>query len=192
MSTSYTIYGNGEVVVSYDFVAGGGLPNIPRVGMQMQINDDFDNLEWYGPGPHPSYWDRNLGSAVGVYAKSVKKDFYQYVRPQESNNHWNTQWAKLTNSTGEGIVISAENPLNFSAWPYTMEDIEKAEHINELPDRDIITLNVDYLQQGVGGDDSWSQKARPHPEFRIPAKNYNYSFSIKPVKAGNNYLLPKL
>ena len=191
LSTSYTIYGNGEVLVNYDFASGGGLPNIPRVGMQMQIDDDFDNLQWYGPGPHNTNWDRNLGSAVGVYNKSVKKDFYQYVRPQESNNHWNTRWAKLTNSSGDGIVISAENPLSFSAWPYTMEDIEKAEHINELLDRDIITLNIDHLQQGVGGDDSWSQNARPHPEFRIPAKNYSYSFSIKPVKAGVNYTLPK-
>ncbi len=192
LSTSYTVYGNGEVLVNYSFVSGGGLPNIPRVGMQMQITDDFDNLEWYGPGPHPSYWDRNLGSTVGDYTKSVKKDFYQYVRPQESNNHWNTRWAKLTNGSGDGIIISAENLLNFSAWPYTMDDIEKAKHINELPDRNIITLNIDYLQQGVGGDDSWSQNALPHPEFRIPAKNYSYNFSIKPVKKEGNYLLPKL
>ncbi len=191
LSTSYTIYGNGEVLVNYSFVSGGGLPNIPRVGMQMQISNEFDILEWYGPGPHPTYWDRNQGSAVGNYTKSVKNDFYQYVRPQESNNHWNTRWAKLTNSTGEGIMISAENPLNFSAWPYTMDDIEKAEHINELQDRDIISINIDHLQQGVGGDDSWTQNALPHPEFRIQAKNYNYSFSIKPVQSGGNYILPK-
>ena len=191
LSTSYTVYGNGEILVNYDFVSGGGLPDLPRIGMQMQIHGDFDKFEWYGSGPHETYWDRNMGSAVGVYALSVKKDFYQYVRPQESNNHWNTHWAKLTNTTGEGIVISAENPLNFSAWPYTMEDIEAAKHINELPDRDIITLNIDHLQQGVGGDDSWSQSAWPHPEFRIPAKNYSYSFSIKPAGAQSMNALPK-
>lgn len=191
LSTSYTIYGNGEVMINYDFTAAGGLSNIPRVGMQIQIDDDYDKLEWFGPGPHETYWDRNSGSALGVYSKSVEKDFYQYVRPQESNNHWNTRWAKLTNASGQGILISSNESLNISAWPYTMEDIEKAEHINELPDRDLITLNIDYLQQGVGGDDSWSQNARPHEEFRIPAKNYSYSFSIKPVKAGIGYSLPK-
>ena len=72
-----------------------------------------------------------------------------------------------------------------------MEDIEKAKHINELPDRDIITLNIDHLQQGVGGDDSWSQNARPHEEYRILPKNYSYSFSIKPASLGKNYILPK-
>ena len=102
-----------------------------------------------------------------------------------------TRWAQLTNGSGEGIIISTENSLNFSAWPYSMDDIEKANHINELPDREIITLNIDHLQQGVGGDDSWSQNARPHEEFRILPDNYSYSFSIKPVGAGKGYRLPK-
>jgi beta-galactosidase len=190
LSTNYTVYGNGEVVVSYEFIVGGGLPDMPRIGMQMQIIDDFDNLQWYGPGPYETYWDRHMGSAVGIYNKSVKKDFYQYVRPQESNNHWGTKWAKLTNSTGEGILIRAANPLNFSAWPYTMDDLQTATHINELPDRSMITVNIDHLQQGVGGDDSWSRNAWPHPEFRIPAENYSYKFSIKPAQAVENYILP--
>ncbi|NJN24554.1 MAG: DUF4981 domain-containing protein [Cyclobacteriaceae bacterium] len=191
LATSYTVYGNGEILVKYDFLAGGGLPNIPRIGMQMQIDGQYDQLQWYGPGPYETYWDRNMGSSVGRYTRSVKDDFYQYVRPQESNNHWNTQWASLTNAAGEGMLISGDNPLSFSAWPYTMEDIEKAGHINELPERDIITVNIDHLQQGVGGDDSWSQQARPHPEFRIPARDYSYSFSIKPVGKSGEYLLPR-
>jgi len=191
LSTSYTIYGNGEVIVAYDFIAGGGLPNIPRIGMQMQIADDYDNMKWYGNGPYENYWDRHMGSAVGIYEKSVSKDFYQYVRPQESNNHWGTRWAQLTNESGEGIIFAAENSLNFSAWPYTMEDLEEATHINELPDRDIITVNIDHLQQGVGGDDSWSQNARPHEEFRIKPGNYSYTFSIKPANAKTGYQIPK-
>jgi len=190
---AYTVYGNGEVAVDYDFAPGGGLPDMVRVGMQMQIDDDYDNMQWFGPGPYETYWDRHMGSAVGLYSQSVEKDFFQYVKPQESNNHWETRWAKLTNAAGEGIIICGENPLSFSAWPYTMDDLQTAKHINELPDRDIITLNIDHLQQGVGGDDSWSLQARPHPEFRIPVKNYSYRFTIKPATGAQaNYSLPKL
>ena len=191
LSISYTIYGNGEVHVDYHLTAGGGLPNIPRIGMQMQIEDAYDNMEWYGNGPHENYWDRHMGSAVGIYNKSISRDFYQYVRPQESNNHWGTRWAKLTDSSGNGILISTQNTINFSAWPYSMEDLEKSKHINELPDRDFITVNIDHLQQGVGGDDSWSQNARPHKEFRIPPGNYSYSFSVKPVGSEDSYQLPR-
>jgi beta-galactosidase len=191
LSITYTVFGNGEVVVDYDFTAGGGLPDLPRVGMQMQIADEYDLMKWFGPGPHETYWDRHMGSAVGIYEKSVNKDFYQYVRPQESNNHWGTQWAQLTNSSGKGIMISSKNALNFSAWPYTMDDLQTAKHINELPDRDLITVNIDHLQMGVGGDDSWSRNAQPHPEFRIPAQNYHYSFNIRPAGNSGQYQLPK-
>ena len=62
----------------------------------------------------------------------------------------------------------------------------------EYPDADfeIITVNIDHLQQGVGGDDSWSQKARPHPEYRIAPGNYRYSFSIRPASAGSETIAP--
>jgi beta-galactosidase len=192
LATTYTIYGNGEVLVNYEFIAGGGLPLIPRVGMQMEIDDAYDNMEWFGRGPHENYWDRHKGSAMGIYKKSVEKDFFQYVRPQESNNYWGVIWAQLTDDSGNGIrITSGDHPLSFSAWPYLMQDLETAKHINELPERDIITVNIDHLQQGVGGDDSWSWRAWPHEEFRIPAKNYSYSFSIKPFSAAGNYQLPK-
>lgn len=191
LSVTYTVLGNGEIVVDFGFTAGGGLPNIPRIGMQMQVTNDLDQMQWYGNGPSETYWDRHKGSAVGLYSKSIKKDFYQYVRPQESNNHWGTRWAQLSNDAGSGIIISSESTLNLSAWPYTMDDLQTAQHINELPDRDIITLNIDHLQMGVGGDDSWSWKAQPHEEYRIPPQNYSYSFSIKPVSAGTGYSLPR-
>ena len=58
------------------------------------------------------------------------------------------------------------------------EDLEKAKHINELPSRDFITVNIDYKQEGVGGDDSWG--APVHKEYRLPrGKKYKYSFKLK-------------
>lgn len=186
----YTIFGDADIEVAYSFVAGAGLPDPPRLGMQMQVSRTLDQMQWFGLGPQETYWDRHLGAPVGKYQQSVKNDFFQYVRPQESNNHWGTRWASLTNTQGAGIIICAQNPINFSAWPYLMQDIEKAKHINELPERDIITVNIDYLQQGVGGDNSWSPRAQPHPEYRIPVKNYMYRFSIRPAKNQATYRLP--
>ena len=59
--------------------------------------------------------------------------------------------------------------------------MEKAEHTYELPKRDTITVNLDYKQMGVGGDDSWSGNARPHRQYRLPAKSYSYSFRLRPL-----------
>jgi beta-galactosidase len=68
--------------------------------------------------------------------------------------------------------------LDVSAWPFSMEDLENATHINDLPRRDFITVNLDYKQMGVGGDDSWG--ARTHPEYTLPAQNYAYRFRLRP------------
>lgn len=184
----FTVFGDGKIEFDYAFTAGLGMPDILRIGMQMAIPADYDRLEWHGIGPQETYWDRHLGAMTGVYSQSVRDDYFHYGFPQESNNKWDTRWAKLTNKQGAGIMFYAQEPLSFSAWPYSMEDIEKARHINELPDRDFITLNVDHLQQGVGGDDSWSINARPHEEFRIHSgKVYSYSFVIMPItKDGND------
>ena len=36
--------------------------------------------------------------------------------------------------------------------PYTQADLDAAEHLHELPRRKNLTLNLDALQCGVGGD----------------------------------------
>lgn len=185
-TTTCTVHGSGEILVENEFAADPGMPELPRIGMQVRIDGAYDRLQWYGLGPHETYWDRHRGAAVGCYTASVKKDFFNYVRPQESNNHWQTRWASLTDERGCGLLIAGLTPLSFSAWPCGMEDLETSRHTHELPDRDFITLNIDHLQMGVGGDDSWSENARPHPEFRILPGRYRYAFRIIPVAAGQD------
>ena len=80
------------------------------------------------------------------------------------------------------VTALQEELLSFSAWPYTQEQLEKANRIEELTFGETITLNIDYKQMGVGGDDTWNLDARPHEPFRIPAKPYSYSFKISPVR----------
>ncbi len=183
LKVAYTVYGNGEIAVTNSFVLGEELPNLPRFGMQVQLDEDYDNMEWLGRGPHENYADRLTSAPHGHYKKSVQEDFFHYVRPQESNNYTEVRWLSLTNPAGKGIeILGNEAPLSVSAWPYSMEDLsDRRGHIADLPDRDFITLNVDHKQMGVGGDDSWSIQAIPHEEFRLRAQNYQYGFVIWPV-----------
>jgi beta-galactosidase len=75
--------------------------------------------------------------------------------------------------------------IDISAWPFTMQALEQAKHIHEPNLADTITVNLDYKQMGVGGDDSWG--ARTHPEYTLPAKPYHYRFRLMPYdrKRGN-------
>jgi beta-galactosidase len=177
--TVYTVYGNGDVVVETTVTPrGGDLPKLPRFGMQMAMPGEFDKLTWLGRGPHENYWDRKTGAAFGLYSGSVEENIHTYVRPQENGNRSDVRWMALTDKDGVGLLAVGMPTIDISAWPYTMADLEKATHIHTLPKRDTITVNLDYRQMGVGGDDSWG--ARTHPEYTLPAKPYKYSFRLTP------------
>ena len=135
-------------------------------------------MTWLGRGPHENYWDRHTGAAVGRYSGRVEDLVHDYVRPQENGNRTDVRWVALTDADGAGLLASGLPLLSVSAWPYTMEDLEKATHVNELPRRDTITLNLDLRQMGVGGDDGWG--ARPHAEYTLDAKPYAYRFRLRP------------
>ncbi|MBT5420783.1 MAG: hypothetical protein HOK80_07810, partial [Candidatus Cloacimonetes bacterium] len=44
-------------------------------------------------------------------------------------------------------------------------------------------LNIDLAQMGVGGDDSWG--ARTHPQYTLPARDYEFEFYIIPIGEKN-------
>ncbi|GAF80364.1 unnamed protein product, partial [marine sediment metagenome] len=177
--STYTFYGSGHVAVECSIDAADSLPNLPRFGMQMQMPGEFNMMTWYGRGPHETYWDRKTGAAVGIYSGPVEEQIHQYVRPQENGNRTDVRWVALTNSDGIGLLAVGMPLLSVSAWPYTMRDLEEANHIHELPRRDTITVNLDYKQMGVGGDNSWG--ARPHSQYTLPPKPYSYRFSLTPI-----------
>lgn len=182
LAVEYEVHGDGRIHVDCRFMAGKGLPNIPRIGMQFAMPKVFDNIKWYGRGPHESYWDRKTGAAVGLYLEKVSEPVHEYVRPQENGNKTDVRWMTLTDETGKGLKFTGMPLLSVSAWPYSMEDLETAKHPFELPQRDYITVNIDYKQMGVGGDNSWG--AKTHKEYTLPAKDYEYRFVIEP--AGSN------
>jgi len=178
-TSTYTVFGSGDIIVSGSIEPGANLSiDLPRFGMQMAIPGEFSTMSWYGRGPNESYWDRKTGSAIGLYSGSVEEQFHPYVRTQETGNKTDVRWMALTNKSGAGLLAVGMPLLYASAWPFTMDDLEKSTHINELPRRDTITVNLDYKQMGVGGDDSWG--ARTHPEYTLPAKAYSYQFRLRP------------
>jgi len=177
--TNYHIYGDGTILVDNTLKPAENLPNIPRVGMQVKMPKEFSNMTWYGRGPHENYWDRKTGAAVGIYTEKVTPPAHSYIRPQENGNRTDVRWMRMTNDEGIGLEFVGQPLLYVSAWPHSMEDIENAWHPYEMPERDYITVNVDYKQMGVGADYCWGAKV--YPKYTLPAKIYNYKFTIRPL-----------
>ena len=184
--TTYRIFGSGDIVIKSSFEPGStDLPEIPRFGMTMTLPVAFDSITWYGRGPHENYWDRKTGAAVGVYRMKVMDLYHPYIRPQENGNRTDVRWVALTNDKGAGLLAVGMPLLSISASHFMNEDFDaglrkQQRHAYHIKRRDLVTLNLDYKQMGVGGDTSWGDRARPHPEYTLPVKEYSYSLRLRP------------
>jgi beta-galactosidase len=176
----YTINNDGAIKVNYAFDVPVGRPNIPKVGMQCGVARDYDNITWYGRGPEENYIDRRYGFDAAVYSLSLDKFIEPYVVPQENANRTDVRWMSLSNKKQEGLTIVADSLLSMSARPNTDHNLQTSRHTYDLKDAGFITLNIDLVQMGVGGNDSWSAVAAPLEQYQIPAKPYSYSFYIYP------------
>jgi beta-galactosidase len=182
--TTYTVYGSGDIVVAAKFKPGKtDLPQLVRLGMQMTLPPGFERLAWLGPGPQETYADRK-DAPVGAYAGRVDDQFFaDYTEPGESGNMVDARWIALSNGK-VGLLAVGLPLLSANALHYGTEDLNAGKHAFELPRRDYVTLNLDLVQQGVGGDDSWG--AWPHEAFLIPCREYNYEFRLRPFVASQN------
>lgn len=183
----YTLYNYGDTNVEVKFISGDDtLAELPRLGGFIRMNKSFDQMTWLGRGPWENYSDRKTSAAFGLYHSDVNKDFYRYVRPQETGNKSDLYWFSLTNKDGNGVMmISNEVKMNSSAWPFEMNELMENsngvfKHGGSITIGDDIWWNIDYMQMGVGGDNTWG--AYTHSEYTIPYNNYHYSFTLRPVE----------
>jgi beta-galactosidase len=151
----------------------------------MGVPADFNNLKWYGRGPYENYQDRHMASFVGLYSVKVDDQQEPYIRPQEYGNKTNVRWMTLTNNNGKGLKFTGMPYLSMSALPYAIEDLDpgvkkKNVHPGDLTKRNQVFVNLDLIQMGVGGDNSWG--ALPYDRYRVFPKDYAYSFKITPVE----------
>jgi beta-galactosidase len=180
---------SGKILVSNEMKAGKTKqPVLLKFGNHLLLPTDFKTMEWYGRGPGESYLDRKSANVVGIYKKTITDLYHPYVRPQESGNRTDIRWAKLLRKDGSGIMIGAnETVLSVNALPYSPSQLdagnvrEAVQTHSELlePDK-YIHLDVDLIQAGVGGIDSWGTPALP--QYQLPYKDYSYSYWIIPIK----------
>ncbi len=192
--STYSVLGSGEVIVKNQFSkVSDAVPEIPRMGMQLQLPEEFMNLKWFGRGPHENYADRKTSAEVGLYESTVDDQYVPYIRPQENGYKTDTRWLTLTDDDGTGLLVSGNPIICFSALKNIHDDFESPgklsqyrkdarsanTHTNDVKPRELVNLNIDLGQMGVGGDNSWG--AEIHPKYRLLERRYEYTFRISPV-----------
>jgi len=181
----YVIDGRGAITIHNGFIAlRGKQPNLFKVGNHLLLPADFTTVQWYGRGPHESYWDRKSSTFVGLYEGTILSQYHPYVRPQESGNKTDVRWARLKRSDGTGFEIRfVDALLNINALSYSPDqlypgDTKRQTHSLELTPDEFVHLDIDFQQMGVAGIDSWY--SLPLEQYRLPFQNYSYSYRIVP------------
>ena len=180
LALSYRVSVDGAVKVSYDLKIADATLEPLRVGLQGQIAG-VKSVTYFGRGPQENYSDRNAGIFLGTWTSSVADMMTQYICPQENGNRTGVRWMALSDGNGKGLKIIGDQPLSMSVWNTTQEALQNAKHIGEpaLLENSVV-VNVDLVQAGVGGTDTWSQRSRPYDAYRLLKKEYSYSFTILP------------
>lgn len=187
----YRINAAGEVAVTEKMTTDkeAKVADLFRYGMQLQMPASFSKLEYYGRGPEENYIDRHSSSFIGKYEVNVKDEYYPYVRPQESGNHTDIRYFSIFNpTTGKGITFEGYAPMECSAIPYLVEDLDAGiekehawgQHSGDLVEKGLVQLHIQQRQFGLGCIDSWG--ASPMEKYRMHYQDRCFSFVIKAKK----------
>ena len=183
-------------LVELKVVVGENQPPVPRIGVTFTIPKNLTNVVWYGLGPWENYSDRRTAALLDVWKASVglvrglanedgcidypelRLNPDNYIEPGEQGYRTGCRWIAFGDGAGRTVTITALGaPVGFNAWPYPQAALEKVKHQWSIAEGDAITVNVDAVQMGVGGDNSWG--ARPHDGNMTGPGTYRLSFLVE-------------
>ncbi|MBQ8157876.1 MAG: DUF4981 domain-containing protein [Prevotella sp.] len=190
LEMTYTLTAEGEVIVREQLKADkeAKVSELFRFGMSIQMPKQYSQIEYYGRGPVETYCDRKDSEFLGVYKNKVSKEYFDYVRPQESGNHVDVRWFSVMDKDGKGLQFYSNAPMEASALPYTNGQLDDGphkdkawgHHSGDLIPSGMTSVHIQQKQLGLGCVNSWG--AWPRNEYRLPYKDYDFTFAIKPLK----------
>ena len=184
---TYVINNEGAVKVTQKMEAGKEekVSDMFRFGMQMQMPENFNEVEYYGRGPVENYADRNHSTLIVKYRQTVAEQFYPYIRPQETGTKTDLRWWRVLNISGNGLQFVGDAPFSASALNYSIESLDDGvqkdqRHSPEVAKAPFTNLCIDKVQMGLGCVNSWG--TLPLEKYRVPYQDYEFSFILTPVR----------
>ena len=178
----YEINASGQVNIHLSGERYGDYPHvIPTIGLELGINNQFDQVEYYGRGPDENYQDSKQSNLIDRYKTNVADMFENYPFPQNNGNRQEVSWCSMVNRQGNGLFVKGHQEINFSAWFYSNENIHQAQHTNDLKPSGYITLNLDHQVMGLGSN-SWGSEVLD--SYRVHMDKFDYGLTLMPINQG--------
>ncbi len=182
---------NYDVLVKY-FINGCGQMTIEqkvnftneeilfKFGMNFRIPMEYHVLNWYGNGPYETYIDRKTCGKIGLYTELLDNQ-QLYSRPQAYGNKTDLRFINILNDMNKGISIQSESIFEASVNRYDAFDLESCYHSYELPRAKYTNVEIDLLQTGVAGDDSWGSWTLEKYQAKVKGEVV-FKYTISPIK----------
>jgi len=133
-------------------------------------------VQWYGRGPQENYPDRKSGYKTGIYKSTVAEMYEPYLIPQDYGLRCDNRWVRLTDNNGAGLEFRGDKLFNFSAHPYSADNLTKALYTYQLHPFDGITFNLDYATSGVG-----CTALSVFPAYQVMPQRYDFRTTVRLV-----------
>lgn len=184
--TTYKIFRDGLIQVTSSMkVYGDRLPELPRFGWRLLVDNRLNQVEWFGRGPFDNYSDRKFAADIDLYLQSADSLYHPYPRAQESGYRTDNRFLRMKATNGPGIQISTDSLFSFGVLPFNRSKIDfnraKNIHGSTVQRDDYYWLNIDLMQMGVGGDNSWG--AKTHAIYTLPYQDYQFKFQLQLINS---------
>ncbi len=174
----YTIDGSGKIELEHTVTPQGLMPAwLPRIGLQMNLSSELNEVSWYGRGPFENYPDRKTGAKIGVYTSTVQQMTEKYLIPQDYGLRCDNRWVKMQTKNGVGLEIKGNQLFNFNAQPFSTDNMTRARYPYQIQPNDGITFNFDYATSGVG-----CTAISVLNQYRVLPGVYRFVLEIRPFK----------
>lgn len=174
----YCINGDGTIRLHHVISPESSQPVLlGRIGLTMTLNDNMQQVGYYGRGPEENYPDRKSGYPIGVYQTTVDEMYEPYLIPQDHGLRCDNRWLTVCNSAGHGLRFSMDEEFNFNAYPFSTDHLTRAVYQYQLQRQEGITLNLDYATTGLGCTACYVL-----PPYQVKAQRYERNVTIRLIK----------
>ena len=188
---TYTVYADGVMDMEAEFTPS--VSTLRRMGLQFSLMPGMENVTYYARGPWENHIDRKTGSFLGIYEDSVVGFEERYVKPQTMGNREDFRWIIFADEDGNGIKVTSEGTVNFSALHNTDSEYMNLDHWWEIESarRDEVIVHFDNIQRGLGnascGPETISKYLVP-----METRSYKLRFESYGEPAAVGYCTPSI
>ena len=182
-SQELNLRGDGTALCRFTFDVPPAFYDLPRVGVKLELPEDFDRVTYRGLGPLENYRDSDAAAYEGVFEDTADGMFTPYIMPQANGNRTRVLYAACRDASGQGLLIAAPGRMEFSVSRYAQEDMTEARHLSDLKRDGVLHVFCDAFQRGVGtatcGPDALE-------EYRIAPGRYKLELLLAPLAPGDD------